>query len=98
MNKLLEKPIFNGIMLGLIVPALVLFIWYYIQYSTMSFDGFVERALSKTLLPSTIRFCVFANMPLFLLFNVLKRFEVCIGIFISTIVYIAIMLLYRFVL
>jgi hypothetical protein len=37
-------------------------------------------------------------MPLFLLFNVLKRFEVCIGIFISTIVYIAIMLLYRFVL
>lgn len=98
MNKLLDKPIFNGIMLGIIVPALVFFLWYYMQYSSNSFESFMQRALSKAYLPSTIRFCVFANMPLFLLFNILKRFEVCIGIFISTIVFIAIMLLYRFVL
>lgn len=98
MNKLLGKPIFNGFMLGIIIPALVFQILYYIQYSSMPFESFLQRSLSKTFLPSTIRFCVFANMPLFLLFNILKKFEVCIGIFISTIIFIAIMLLYRFVL
>jgi hypothetical protein len=97
MNKLFEKPIFNGLMLGLIIPILVLFIWYYTQQSSMSFEAFSNRVLSKTLLPSTIRFCVFANLPFFLLFNFIKRFEVCIGIFISTILYVLLMLIYRFV-
>jgi hypothetical protein len=91
MNKLLNQPLFNGLMLGLILPITVFLIWHEIKYESMSFEAFIRLSLSKVQLPATIRMCVFVNLPFFLLFNIMKRFEVCMGIFISSMLYIIVM-------
>lgn len=89
MNDLLKKPFFNGFMLGLILPMLFFLIWYELKFSNdMSLNYFINMSLSKLRIPSTLRMCVFANLPFFLLFNFMKRFEVCMGIFASSMIYI----------
>ena len=91
MSKFLKSPMFNGIMLGLIVPIIVFFIWHQLKYSAMDLSGFIDMTLTKVHVPATIRMCVFANLPLFLLYNFAQKFEVCIGIFISSMFYIIVM-------
>ena len=91
MNKLFKSPIFNGFMLGIIIPIIVFLVWHQVKYSAMDLSGFIDMTLTKVHVPATIRMCVFANLPLFLLYNFIQRFEVCIGIFISSMFYIIVM-------
>ncbi len=96
-SELINKQSFNGFMFGLIVPWIVFIGLYLIRYPDMSFHEYFHRSMSYNSLPIIIKFCVFGNLPFFLLFNVLKRFDFCMGIFGATILYILVMLAVRFV-
>lgn len=99
MNRYLNQQSFNGFMLGLIVPWIVFIGLYLMKYDdVMGFSEYFHRSFSYSSLPSIIKFCVFGNLPFFLLFNFMKRFEFCMGIFAATLLYIIPMLIFRFVL
>jgi hypothetical protein len=89
---------FNGFMLGLIVPWIVFIGLYLMKYEHLPFNEYFHRSMSYSSLPVIIKFCVFGNLPFFLLFNFMKRFEFCMGIFAATILYIIPMFLVRYVL
>ena len=100
MNKLthlLNKQSFNGFMFGLLMPWIIFIGLYLMKYQDMPFQEYFHRSMSYSSLPIIIKFCVFGNLPFFLLFNFLKRFDFCMGIFASTILYIIIMLVVRFI-
>jgi hypothetical protein len=84
-------------MLGLIMPWVVFFGLYIFKYDFMSFHDYFHQSMTYSSLPVIIKFCVFGNLPFFLLFNFMKRFEFCTGIFVSTILYLIIMLTVRYV-
>ena len=81
-----------GILVGLLVPLLSYFVIYLVMYSHLEFSYFFEISRMKNTAPGIIRTMVFANLPIFLLGNIIKRFLFCKGIFISSILYIMIML------
>lgn len=92
----MNKEIIFGFLIGLIVPLIAYFALYYIKYDDMTMNAYMTASMSKTFMPTIIQFCIFANLPLFLLFNFIKRFNYCIGIFSATILYGLLMLGVRF--
>lgn len=98
LNKHLNKQAFNGFMFGLIVPWIVFIGLYLMKYQHITFNQYYHQSFSYSSLPVIIKFCVFGNLPFFLLFNFLKRFEFCMGIFLATLLYILVMFVVRYLL
>lgn len=92
----MNKEIIFGFFIGLTVPLIAYFALYYMKYDDMTMNAYLNSTMSKTFMPSIIKFCIFANLPTFLIFNFTKRFNYCIGIFIATILYGLLMLAVRF--
>lgn len=77
-----------GFILGLILPMLMFFFYREIKFSYLSWDQYITSAKDLAVLPSFIKVCVFINLPVFFLFNLLKRFLLCKGMFIASLLYI----------
>lgn len=101
-NSFLNKidTILIGFIIGLIVPMFMLVLLYFFKFQSMgySWEKYVDNVSQLSTLPSFIRNCVFLNLPVFFLFNLLERFNLCKGIFIASLLYIAAMLIVRFAL
>jgi hypothetical protein len=84
-----------GLVLGLIGPALGLFVIYFIKYSAASFgDFFNEFINNKALITSIGSLSLLANVLLFTVYINTHRDNTAKGIFIITLIYgIAILLL-----
>lgn len=85
-----------GFLLGLIVPMITYFIIYFIQYNHLEFSYFFETSKMKYTAPVLLRVMVFPNLPLFLIFNIFKKFLICRGIFIASILIIGAMLMIKY--
>lgn len=92
-----------GFILGLILPMVMLMLLYHFnhRYGYKDWNDYVfaltnDKTFSQ--LPTLIWNCVFLNLPFFMLFNLIKKFNLCIGIFIASTLYIAAMLVIKFVL
>jgi hypothetical protein len=89
----------TGFIIGLILPMLMFVIYYEVKFSGhWSWDEYVKGARDLSVLPSFIKVCVFINLPFFFLFNLLKLFNLCKGIFFSSLLYILAMLTIKFIL
>lgn len=101
-NSFLDKidTTLIGFIIGLIVPMFMLILLYLFKFQSMgySWEKYVANVSQLSTLPSFIRNCVFLNLPVFFLFNLLGRFNLCKGIFIASLIYIAAMLIVRFAL
>lgn len=87
-----------GFLLGMALPMLMFFFYHEIKFSYLSWDQYVASAKDLSVLPSFIRVCVFINLPVFFLFNLLKKFQLCKGIFIASVIYIALMFGVKYIL
>lgn len=87
-----------GFIMGLILPMLMFFIYREIKFSYLSWDEYIASARVLAVLPSFIKVCVFINLPVFFLFNLIKKFNLCKGIFIASILYIVAMFAVKYVL
>ncbi len=90
-----------GFILGLIIPMLMLVLLYEFKFKLeykYDWDTFINSVKQLSTLPSFIRNCVFLNLPFFFLFNLLKKFNLCKGIFIASLLYIIAMVVIRYVL
>lgn len=80
-----------GFLLGLVLPMFMFFVYRELKFDYLSWDEYISSAKDLSVLPSFIKVCVFINLPVFFLFNLLKKFMLCKGIFIASIIYIAAM-------
>jgi len=90
-----------GFILGLIIPMLMLVLLYVFKFKSeyhYTWDTYINSVKQLSTLPSFIRNCVFLNLPFFFLFNLLKRFNLCKGIFIASVLYLIAMLVVRYAL
>ncbi|HNE51488.1 MAG: hypothetical protein U0T31_03945 [Chitinophagales bacterium] len=99
MNQEIEKQSFLdkadqtlfGFILGMILPMLMFILYKEMKFSYLSWDKYVAGAKDLSVLPSFIKVSVFINLPVFFLFNLMKRFQLCKGIFFASLLYIALM-------
>lgn len=89
-----------GFVIGLIIPMFMLVLLYLIKFKSLGYDWntYIVSVKQLATLPSFIRNCVFLNLPFFFLFNLMKKFNICKGIFIASLLYIAAMLIIRYAL
>lgn len=80
-----------GFILGLILPMFMFFLYREIKFSYLPWDQYIASAKDLSVLPSFIKVCVFINLPVFFLFNLIKKFLLCKGIFIASMIYIVAM-------
>lgn len=92
-NSFLDKAdqTLFGFILGMILPMLMFFLYKEVKFNYLSWDEYIAGARNISVLPSFIRVSVFINLPVFFLFNILKKFLLCKGIFIASVIYIALM-------
>jgi hypothetical protein len=86
-----------GFLLGIVVPVLAFLVYYQTTYSEMPFKLFLSLIKSPNTASTFIKISVFANLPLFLIFNMLQRFMICRGIFFASMIYILLMFYIKFV-
>lgn len=89
-----------GFIIGLIVPMFMLVLLYLFKFQSMGFswEKYVSNVSQLSTLPSFIRNCVFLNLPVFFLFNLFGKFNLCKGIFIASLLYLTAMLIVRYAL
>jgi hypothetical protein len=94
LDKLDKIPV--GFVTGIIVPVITFIAYYKTLYSSFEFNDFLTHIRTRHTAAAFIKVSVFGNLPLFLIFNMLKRFLVCYGIFIASILYILLIFYLKF--
>ena len=87
-----------GFVLGLIIPMLMFVLYYEVKYTSYTWKEYVDGAKQLSTLPSFIKISVFANLPVFFLFNLIHKFNLCKGIFIASMLYIIAMFVVKYAL
>jgi hypothetical protein len=87
-----------GFLIGLVLPMLMFVLYHQVKFAYLPWDDYVKGARDFAVLPSFIKICVFINLPFFFLFNLIKKFNLCKGIFIASLLYIIAMLVIKFIL
>lgn len=85
-----------GFVIGWMVPAITFIVLYLTQYKHLEFGYFLEISSMKNTAPILLRTMVFPNLPIFLVANIFKKFMICRGIFISSILIILAMLIIKY--
>ncbi len=98
-KRLLDKmdQTIVGFVIGLILPMFMFVLYYLVKFDNYTWDEYVKGARDLAVLPSFIKVSVFINLPFFFLFNLLKKFNLCKGIFFASLIYIAGMLFIKFI-
>lgn len=87
-----------GFVIGLILPMFMFVIYKEIKFDYLPWNEYVAGARNLAVLPSFIKVCVFINLPFFFLFNLIKKFNLCKGIFFASILYIVAMFAIKYLL
>lgn len=87
-----------GFILGMILPMVMYVLYYFVKYNNATWEQYVSVTKNIMMLPSMIKVCVFINLPVFMLFNILKKFNICKGLGVASFFYIIAMLVIKFVL
>ena len=89
--------IIYGFILGLILPLIMFYVYYALKYNQIPWEDYVTQVKDISVLPKIIRICTFVNLPVLLAFNFTKQFNICIGLFAASFIYITFMFLVRYV-
>ena len=57
-----------GLLAGVVLPAVVFFVVYFVGYSETPFGGFLQYAFTMQALPKILGLCVIPNLIIFYLF------------------------------
>lgn len=86
----------TGVIAGLIVPVVVMLMFYLWKSGGMTIAGFLERLISSGTLTNAISVSVFANVFIFLLFNRLDMLRASRGILGITIAWAILVFILKF--
>ncbi len=84
-----------GLLLGLISPVIVLAIFYLINYTHISFYGFLSKYMEHKALIPLFSLCAVINLGLFFLFIQKEKYYAARGIIFSTLIYTIIVFAYK---
>lgn len=76
-----------GILSGIVLPWLVLYVIYIFNYPELEFQLFIERLIFSTLFAPLLSICVLFNLLLFFAFIWMDRDNFSWGVLFSTILY-----------
>ena len=76
-----------GAIVGLVVPIIVLFTYYYIYFRANEFGEFINQLLHSTLFAPVLSLCVLVNLLVFFGFIWLNKDEGSMGVLLSTLLY-----------
>jgi hypothetical protein len=85
-----------GFAVGILVPLLTFLALYFIHFDYIPFGQYVSLSMASETIQIILRAMVVANLPIFLLFNILKRFLFCRGIFYASMIYILVLFYLNF--
>ncbi len=96
MKAKIDKTII-GFFIGVLIPILAFVLLYIFKYNYYSIEKYIEFASYPINLLRLLKICVFAQLPFFFVGNMLQMFRFCKGIFIASLIYIAIMSYFNFI-
>lgn len=76
-----------GVVLGILAPVLVFFIFYLIKFSQFSVKEFFYILITKNVFVQLISLCVIANLLVFFLFIWTHRYYAARGVIMATFIY-----------
>jgi hypothetical protein len=91
-----KNNILIGLLLGLIVPSVALFIVYLTGFSGFRFIDFFRYTISKNVLQNMVSLCGLANLPLFYLFIRSDCYESVKGVIIATFLLVLVVVILKF--
>jgi hypothetical protein len=95
-NALRKDSVIVGIVLGLLLPLLVIYIQYQMKYSNWTFSQFIDMLKhEKKLLTGVTTIGLVVNGLLFGILIQFKKYETARGIFIPTVIYGILVLVYK---
>ena len=87
-----------GIVLGLIVPLIVMFLFYLqVYYRKMDIPTFIKRTWDTDIFSPLISLCCIGNLATFFIFYYLYHNDSARGVIISTFIYTLIVVVLKFV-
>lgn len=86
MNKKFDHLLI-GTLLGLAAPVIVLFVFYLVRYSHMSFGRFMDMVAMEGTFSPRISLCVIVNLLIFYIFIWTNRYYSARGVILATFVY-----------
>lgn len=84
-----------GTLLGFLAPIMVLIIFYLINYTHISFLGFLSKYMEHNALIPLFSLCTIINLGLFFLFIQLEKYYAARGIIFATLIYAIIVFAYK---
>jgi len=85
--KIKLNSVIIGAILGMIIPIIVLFIYYKINFSYLRFDNFVFNMVFQQVIVPLVSLCVVANLGVFYLFINKEYYYGARGVIFSTLLY-----------
>lgn len=89
------NKLYIGLIFGLILPIIILFIVYYASYSAMEFWVFVDYLESFDIFTKVVTICVLPNLGLFFLFIKRNMLMGARGVLFSVIIYLILISVYK---
>jgi heme/copper-type cytochrome/quinol oxidase subunit 4 len=84
-----------GLLLGLVSPVILLTVFYLINYTHISFYGFLSKYMEYNALIPLFSLCAIVNLGLFFLFIHYEKYYAARGIIFSTLIYAIIVFAYK---
>ena len=79
--------IWLGLVIGLITPLLVMFVYYRINFYYIRVDTFLYEAFMKSIFLPLLSLCVIGNLAVFFLFLQTDRYHSSRGVVFATLLY-----------
>lgn len=76
--------IYLGVILGIIVPAISIFLVYKIRFNQYHFEEFIYLFVQRKILSSLLSLCVIPNLLVFMIFIWLNHLYSARGVLLST--------------
>lgn len=76
-----------GLLLGIIAPALIMFIIYFIQFTNFNLSELVDLLVEKKVFTKIVSLCVIPNLALFFLFLNKNYYQSARGILTATFIF-----------
>ena len=77
----------TGLVTGLLLPEIVITAFYYIKFSEMDINIFIQNMLLVNILSKIISLCVIPNLLLFFLYIWTNKLYAARGVIFATIIY-----------
>jgi len=95
MRSKFDAPLI-GLLLGIIVPIIGMFIFYKFNFKTLDFREFIDYINRKHMLPQLLSLSVIANLGLFFIFIWKKFYYSAKGVIAATFLYVIVVVILKF--